>query len=110
MTRGNWIEDEDEDEDEEISSISDILKGVFGKNFEKASIRQKLSLLETAAQTARCDSLWELSVFVAADPRTTNLHFPETFDDTQEAMRLIKDLTEAISRDLAFHDLPIRGF
>jgi uncharacterized protein YecE (DUF72 family) len=44
------------------------------------------------------------------DREITNLQFPDTFSDTREAMDLIRDLAEAISKDMTFHNLAIGGF
>lgn len=99
----DWVE---ENEDEELLSISRILKNTFGESFEEASIHQKLRLLEASCESMRLDKEWVAACeIVGCDTK-----FPFFFEDTQEAMKLIKDLTEAISKDLTFHNLPIGGF
>lgn len=106
-SQADWVE---ENEDEELLSISRILKDTFGESFEKASIHQKLRFLAACCDSMRLDTTWQDAVATASDSDIATLDFPEFFEDTQEAMKLIKDLTEAISRDLTFHNLPIGGF
>lgn len=102
----DWVE---ENKDDELLSISRILKNTFGESFEQASIYQKLRLLAACCDSMRLDTTWQ-DAAATSDSDIATLDFPEFFEDTQEAMKLIKDLTEAISKDLTFHNLPIGGF
>ena len=95
-------------ENEELESISRILKDTFGDDFEQASIHQKLFLLEACCDSMRLGKDWEEAA-CTWDSDIATLQFPETFEDTQEAMKLIQDLSRAISADTTFHNLPIGG-
>ena len=99
----DWVEDEDADE--ELLSISRTLKNTFGESFEEASIHQKLRLLEASCESMRLDKEWVAACeIVGCDTK-----FSYFFEDTQEAMKLIQDLSQAIAWDMTFHDLAIGG-
>lgn len=101
-SQADWVE---ENEHKELPSISRILKHTFGESFEEASIHQKLRLLEASCQSMRMDKEW----VAACGIEGCDTRFPFFFEDTQEAMKLIKNLAEAIASDMAFHNLPIGG-
>lgn len=70
----------------------------------------KLYLLEAVSANVRLDWAWYQTMdYLGLDeePEMKDLEFPETFEDTQEAMNLIRDLAEAISKDMTFHNLAI---
>jgi hypothetical protein len=95
--------------DFDVPTVRDTLTAAYGLKFERATISQKLQLLEMTCMVMRhAADDWKDAVYMTdfADEKLATFEI-HTFVNSAEALSLIQSLSTAIAFDRSFHDLEI---